>query len=397
MEMKSNKIIKKLFLFAGFFGLMAASAVAQFQQNPIISPELHENGSVTFRIMAPAADSVKINGNWMQGWGSAVHLSKNDDGLWETTFEDLTPDYYNYTLNVNGVRTIDPSNPWVIRDVRNVFSAFILPGEESEFVQLSEGENGTVHEVWYPSPTLDMEQRRMRVYLPPNYNESDESYPVLYLLHGGGGDENAWTELGLANRIMDNLIHSDEAEPMIVVMTNGNPNQESTWHVAPGHDPVHESDSQNPMATERFEDSLVNDVIPFIESNYRAKTGKENRAVTGLSMGGWQTQKLSLKHPDVFDYYGVMSMGIIRESQFAMNAQTHLELTNQNIDALKDSGYKLYWIACGTNDFLFDSVNFMREVLDGHDFDYVYRETGGGHTWDRWRLYLSEFAPMLFK
>jgi enterochelin esterase family protein len=151
------------------------------------------------------------------------------------------------------------------------------------------------------------------------------------------------------------------------------------------------------MATERFEDSLVADVIPFIESNYRAKTGKENRAVTGLSMGGWQTQKLSLKHPDVFDYYGVMSMGIIRESQFAMNAQTHLELTNQNIDALKESGYKLYWIACGTDDFLFDSVNYMREVLDGHDFDYVYRETGGGHTWDRWRLYLSEFAPMLFK
>ena len=395
--MKSNKIIKKLFLFAGFFGLMAASAVAQFQQNPIISPELHENGSVTFRIMAPAADSVKISGNWMQGWGSAVHLSKNDDGLWETTFEDLTPDYYNYTLNVNGVRTIDPANPWVIRDVRNVFSAFILPGEESEIMQLSEGKNGTVHEVWYPSPTLDMEQRRMSVYLPPNYNESDESYPVLYLLHGAGGDENAWTELGLANRIMDNLIHSGESVPMIVVMTNGNPNQESTWHVAPGHDPAHESDSQNPMATERFEDSLVADVIPFIESNYRAKTGKENRAVTGLSMGGWQTQKLSLKHPDVFDYYGVMSMGIIRESQFAMNAQTHLELTNQNIDALKDSGYKLYWIACGTNDFLFDSVNFMREVLDGHDFDYVYRETGGGHTWDRWRLYLSEFAPMLFK
>lgn len=133
----------------------------------------------------------------------------------------------------------------------------------------------------------------MRVYLPPNYNKNDEYYPVLYLLHGGGGDENAWTELGLANRILDNLIHSGECEPMIVVMTNGNPNQESVWHVAPGHEPARESDSQNPMATERFEESLVADVIPFIESSYR--------------------------------------------------------------------------------------------------------ESGGGHTWDNWRLYLSEFTPMLFK
>jgi len=233
--------------------------------------------------------------------------------------------------------------------------------------------------------------------LPPDYNENNEAYPVLYLLHGGGGDENAWTELGLANRIMDNLINSGEAEPMIVVMTNGNPNQESVWHVAPGHEPAQESDSANPMATERFEESLVADVIPFVESGYRVKTGKENRAVTGLSMGGWQTQKLALKHPDMFSYYGVMSMGIIKEAQFGMDAQAHLELTNQNINDLKQSGYKLYWIACGTDDFLFDSVNHMRDVLDSHDFEYVYRETGGGHTWDRWRLYLSEFAPMLFK
>lgn len=183
---------------------------------------------------------------------------------------------------------------------------------------------------------------------------------------------------------------------MIVVMTNGNPNQESTWHVAPGHKPMRESESQNPMATMRFEESLVADVIPFIESHYRVKTGKENRAVTGLSMGGWQTQKLALNYPDVFDYYGVMSMGILRESQFAMNAQSHLELTNQNIDNLKDSDYVLYWIACGTDDFLYDSVIHMREVLDSHDFNYIYRETDGGHTWDRWRLYLSEFVPMLF-
>lgn len=395
--MKLNKFFKKLLLIVGFFGLLTSSALSQFQQDPIVSPEIHADGSVTFRLMAPTADSVKISGSWMQGWGASEKLTKDEEGLWEMNISGLNADYYNYFYSVNGVRTVDPHNPWVIRDVRNTFSAFILPDDESENVQLSDQNNGTIHEVWYPSPTLNMDQRRMKVYLPPNYNESNEDYPVLYLLHGGGGDENAWTELGLANRILDNLIHAGDAKPMIVVMTNGNPNQESAWHVSPGHEPARQSDSPNPMANVRFEESLVDDVIPFIESNYRAKTGKENRAVTGLSMGGWQTQKLALKHPDVFDYFGVMSMGIIEETQFGMDAQAHLELTNENIDDLKESGYELYWIACGTDDFLFESVNNMREVLDSHNFDYVYRETGGGHTWDRWRLYLSEFAPMLFR
>lgn len=395
--MKSKQILKKAFLLVGLFGLLSGSAFSQFQQNPVVSPDIHENGSVTFRLMAPTADSVKISGSWMQGWGAAIQLEKGEDGIWERTFNDLTPDYYNYFYNVDGVRTVDPNNPWVIRDVRNTFSALILPGEESKNVQLSDQKNGTIQEVWYPSPTLNMDQRRMKIYLPPNYYESDENYPVLYLLHGGGGDENAWTELGFANRILDNVIHSGDAKPMIVVMTNGNPNQTSAWHVAPGHEPVRESDSVNPMATELFEESLVNDVIPFVESRYRVKTGKENRAVTGLSMGGWQTQKLALKHPDVFNYFGVMSMGIIEETQFGMNAQNHLELTNQNIDDLKESGYELYWIACGSDDFVFESVNNMRRVLDNHNLDYVYRESGGGHTWDNWRLYLSEFAPMLFQ
>lgn len=395
--MESKQIIKKAFLLVGFFGLLTSAAFAQFQQNQVVSPELHDDGSVTFRLMAPAVDSVKISGTWMQGMGASEDLKKGDDGVWEITVDDLTPDFYNYTYNVDGVRTIDPHNPWVIRDVRNTFSAFILPGNESEQIQLSDQQNGTLEEVWYPSPTLNMDQRRMKVYLPPNYNESGKEYPVLYLLHGGGGDENAWTELGFANRILDNLIHSGDAEPMIVVMTNGNPNQVSAWHVAPGHKPAREFDSVNPMATERFEESLVSDVIPFIEQNYRVKSGKDNRAVTGLSMGGWQTQKLALKYPDTFNYYGVMSMGIIEESQFGMNAQDHQELTNQNISDLQESGYELYWIACGTDDFVYDTVIHMREVFDSHNFDYIYRESGGGHTWDNWRMYLSEFVPMLFK
>ena len=395
--MKKIGFYKTFPMLVLIFGLSVTTALSQFQQNPIISPDIKDDGSVTFRLMAPAADSVTISGSWMDGWGERHHLEQNDKGLWEATFRDLTPDYFNYTFSVNGIRTIDPSNPWVIRDVRNTFSAFILPGEESRFLQLSSGNQGSVHEIWYPSPTLDMEQRRMKVYLPPGYHENNETYPVLYLLHGGGGDEEAWTELGLANRIIDNLINSGEANPMIVVMTNGNPNQTSTWHVNPGHERPRETTSENPMANINFEHSLVQDVIPFIESRYRVKTNRENRAVTGLSMGGWQTQNLALNYPEVFDYFGVMSMGLIRESRFGMDADAHLERTRENLRNLQEIGYELYWIACGTEDFLFDSVIHFTEVLDEMGFDYEYLETGGGHTWDIWRAYLSKFAPMLFR
>ena len=395
--MKSIYLLKTLLLLVLTFGLSVTAAFSQFQQNRISSPVIKDDGTVTFRLIAPAADSVTISGSWMAGWGDRHHLEQNDDGLWEITFHELTPDYYNYTFSVNGIRTIDPSNPWVIRDVLNTFSAFILPGEESRFLQFSDGIQGSVHEVWYPSPTLDMKQRRMKVYLPPDYHESNDSYPVLYLLHGGGGDEEAWTELGLANRILDNLINSGKAKSMIVVMTNGNPNQTSTWHVNPGHEGPHETQSPNPMANLRFEHSLAQDVIPFIEARYRVKTGKANRAVTGLSMGGWQTQNLALHYPETFDYFGVMSMGLIRASQFGMDADAHLDRTRNNLRNLQEIGYELYWIACGTEDFLFDSVIHFKEVLDEMGFDYQYLETGGGHTWDIWRLYLSKFAPMIFR
>jgi enterochelin esterase-like enzyme len=395
--MKSVNITYKLALASCLFMLLLSTATAQFQQSPIVSPEMKEDGSVTFRLMAPAADTVRISGSWMAGWGTSELLTKNGDGLWEITIQDLKPDYYNYSYRVDGVRNTDPSNPWVMRDVRNTFSAFILPGDESRILSLSSGKQGTIHEVWYPSPALDFDQRRMKVYLPPGYHNSSETYPVLYLLHGGGGDEEAWTELGLANRILDNLINSGEAKPMLVVMTNGNPNQTSTWHVNPGHEPPRQTESVNPMANTRFEDSLVADVIPFIESRYRVKSGREHRAVTGLSMGGWQTQQLAMAYPEVFDYFGVMSMGLIRASQFGMDAEEHLERTRQNLGKLQETGYKLYWVACGTDDFLFDSVIHFREVLDDLGFNYVYRETGGGHTWDIWRQYLSEFAPMLFR
>jgi enterochelin esterase family protein len=233
----------------------------------------------------------------------------------------------------------------------------------------------------------------MFVYTPPGYHGSKEKYPVLYLLHGGGGDEEAWPTLGVAPVILDNLINSGKAEPMIVVMTNGNPSQASSQTITPKLPEVDQSAAR--MANMLFEKSLVNDVIPYIESNFRVKVDKENRALTGLSMGGLQTMNTSFANPDLFNYIGVMSMGFADLSRFGIEVD-HSKRAEQ-ILALKEANPKLYWIACGKDDFLYQSVVTMRDELDKHDFDYIFRESTGGHTWTNWRIYLSEFAPMLFK
>jgi enterochelin esterase family protein len=197
----------------------------------------------------------------------------------------------------------------------------------------------------------------------------------------------------VANNILDNLINSGKAKPMIVVMTNGNPGQAAAITVTP---PI-KSAMQTPqgMASMLFEKSLVADVIPYIESNFRVKKNKESRAVTGLSMGGLQTQNLSFENPNLFQYIGVMSMGFADLSRFGINVDTSKRI--QQIVDLKKAKPALYWIAVGKDDFLYESVIKMRKDLDAQGFKYIYRESAGGHTWTNWRVYLSEFAAMIFK
>ncbi|TVR16772.1 MAG: glycosyl hydrolase [Balneolaceae bacterium] len=369
---------------------------AQPQEITVVSPEFHEDGNVTFSILAPYAQEMKLHGSWMPDWNERIELVKGENGVWSVTVENLKPDYYTYSYFSNSLRMIDPHNALVIRDGRNHFSGFLLSGEESRYYEVNESHSGTLQEIWYSSPFLDLE-RRMVVYTPHGYETSGKKYPVLYLLHGGGGDEKAWSELGLANRILDNLIAGGEAEPMIVVMTNGNPNQTSSWFNTPGYSSEADPGFLNTMGNEQFERSLVDDVIPFIERNFRVIPEREYRAVAGLSMGGWQTQRLAYHHPEVFNYYGVMSMGVIRTGAFGYEVDELIEHTRIKMDQLNELGFELYWIACGIDDFLYDSVEHMVELLEANDFNFIYRESSGGHTWDRWRLYLSEFAPMLFK
>jgi enterochelin esterase-like enzyme len=364
----------------------------------IVSPELLPDNKVTFRLMAPQATNVTISGEWMAGFGTSETLAKNDTGLWTITVGPLKPELYGYTYSVNGVRMIDPNNVQVRRDGTRYESFFIVPGQESDlYLQKDNVAHGTLTKQWYQSEVLGI-NRRVYVYTPAGYENSTRKYPVFYLLHGAGGDEDAWTTMGRTVQIMDNLIALGKAEPMIVVMTNGNANQAG----AQNDIPLPASQRQMGMADYmkyigKFEENLVKDVVPFIEKHYRTFTDKDHRAIAGLSMGGGHTQTITNNNPGMFGYIGVFSMGIMNFGPQNEDAAKLDQEREVKIEALKNSGYKLYWIGCGVDDFVYQSVIKLRETLDKHSFKYTYRESTGGHTWANWRIYLSEFAPLLFK
>ena len=378
---------------------LAAQELAQ--NAPVVSPELATDNTVTFRIQAPNAKDVKLTGNWMpvapDGNGGFAQqmtpLEKGESGVWSVALPAMDPEIYTYAFMVDGVRTLDPANKNIVRDGRfSTASVLYVPGVASDLYWAKTGPKGSVEAVWYESPTLGL-TRRMFVYTPPGYEDSNASFPVLYLLHGGGGDEEAWPSLGTAANILDNLINAGKAKPMLVVMTNGNPDQVAAFTVSPALESANAG--VGGMANMMFEKSLVQDVIPYIEAHYQVATGKENRALTGLSMGGLQTMNTTFENPELFDYIGVMSMGFADLSRFGINIDHSKR--EQQILALKAAAPKVYWIACGKEDFLIESVVTMRQKLDELGFPYVYRESPGGHTWTNWRIYLSEFAPMLFK
>jgi enterochelin esterase family protein len=330
----------------------------------------------------------------MPGYGKSENLVKNDTGLWSVTLGPLSPEFYGYTFTVDGVKTLDPGNSRVRRDGVNYENILPVPGKESDLYKVKDVPHGILSKVWYPSPTLSL-TRRMYVYTPAGYESSKAKYPVLYLLHGAGGDEDAWSTMGNACQIMDNLIAQGKAKPMIVVMTNGNANQAAAPNEEPENLKPDAMAGPGAMAFGKFEESLVKDVIPYIEKSYRVAKDKDNRAIAGLSMGGMHTQNVTFGNPGMFSYIGVMSMGILDMKAFGIKAPEVDK--DAQVESLRKAGVKLYWIGCGVDDFLFKSVQDLRKLLDKHQFKYSYRESTGGHTWANWRIYLSELAPQLFK
>ena len=369
----------------------------------IVSPEIHENNTVTFRLRAPKAVKVQVTGDFLIPQKvktsngefevpAIVDLVENKEGVWEyTTPEPLKPELYGYTFLVDGLKINDPGNVFVIRDVATVTNIFIIGGGRADLYKVNDVPHGTVSKVWYDSPTAGFD-RRLTVYTPAGYETSGKRYPVFYLLHGMGGDENAWSELGRATQILDNLIAQGKAEPMIVVMTNGNialeaaPGESSLGYVPPTF--------QLPKTMEGSFEIHFPEVVKFIDKHYRTKANKKNRAIAGLSMGGFHSLHISKQYPDMFNYVGLFSAAIMPGKNATSPIYENMEGKLATQFAKKPA---LYWIAIGKTDFLYKANVEYRKLLDEKGYPYEYFENEDGHIWRNWRIYLSEFTPKLFK
>jgi len=358
---------------------------------PVMSPEIHENKTVTFRLRAPKAVKVQVTGDFLAK--GVADLTENKEGVWEyTTPEPLKPELYGYTFLVDGLKINDPSNVYLIRDVATITNVFIIGGERADLYKVNDVPHGTVSKVWYDSPSLGMD-RRLTIYTPAGYETSGKRYPVFYLLHGMGGDENAWSELGRATQILDNLIAQGKAEPMIVVMTNGN----AALEAAPGESSLgweKQPSFQLPKTMEGSFEQHFPEVVKFVDKHYRTKANKKNRAIAGLSMGGFHSLHISKQYPDMFDYVGLFSAAIMPGKKATSPVYEDMEGKLATQFAKKPA---LYWIAIGKTDFLYKANVEYRKLLDEKGYPYEYFENEGGHIWRNWRIYLSEFAPKLFK
>jgi enterochelin esterase family protein len=392
---------KAIFTIAlAFFAVAGFAQQALFSRNVVKSPEINADNTVTFRLHAPKAITVQVTGDCVDG---VVSMKEDSLGVWSYTTPKLEPELYSYSFIVNGMRMLDPSNIYQNRDVATWTNIFIITeqkGDKGDLYSVNKVPHGNLSKVWYESPTLKL-TRRMTVYTPAGY-ETGKNYPVLYLLHGAGGDENAWSELGRAAQILDNLIATGKAKPMLVVMTNGNPNTAA----APGewdfgmYQPSMGGGVQLPQAAASMDESFM-DVVNFIEKNYKVAKNKANRAICGLSMGGGHSFAISKRFPNTFDYVGLfsaaVSVGQWGDRTPLLERMNTNEEYNKQMAALFAAKPKLYWIAIGKTDFLYQQNADLRKWLDSKGYPYKYRETDGGHIWRNWRIYLSEFSQMIFK
>lgn len=383
--------MKRLYVFAAFlltaFALQAQQAI--FERHDTRSPQFNEDGTVTLRIKAPEAKKVAIIGDCIER--GYQEMTKQDD-IWSYTTAQLPAELYSYRFYVDGVETQDASNIERSRDVRSFMSTFIISKEEGDCGYLYQNHNvehGDVAHVWYDSPGLGM-KRRMSIYTPPGYDKG-KAYPVLYLLHGAGGDEEAWLTLGRTAQIMDNLIALGKAKPMIVVTPNGNASDDA------GPLETGIKNKERPQTT--YEESFQ-DIMNYVKSHYKIKKGADNTAVCGLSMGGYHTFRISMLNAGTFGYMGLFSAAVRLEWNTQKTVVEQFESNQkaaEQMKALFAAKPHLYWIAIGKDDFLFQQNVELRQYLDKMQYPYEYYESEGGHIWRNWRVYLSMFAQRIFK
>lgn len=342
------------------------------QPPPVVSPEVHADRRVTFRLRAPQAREVSVSGEWAGGGRAA--MTRDESGLWSVTIGPIEPDLYGYGFTVDGVGMLDPSNTFVkpMRSQRT--SVLEVLADKPTLQDFQDVPHGAVHVHAYRSKAVGV-VRRLHVYTPPGYDKNPSArFPVLYLFHGSGDNDATWTALGRAHFILDNLIAQGKAKPMVVVMTDG--------HAAPN---TPEARGRN---TETFSRDLLGDVMPMVEASYRVKNDRLSRAIVGLSMGGGQSLTVGLNHLDLFAWVGAMSSAINAPEQTFATALSDAKATNAKL--------KLFWMAIGKDDFLLKTNQQFDELLTAKGIKHTFKLTEGNHSWPVWRRYLVEFAPLLF-
>jgi enterochelin esterase family protein len=346
----------------------------------VVSPEVHADGSVTFRFRAPNAKEVKVD---LEG-AESVALQRDDQGVWSVTTGPLRPDYYGYAFVADGVHLIDPSNPLLKPNLLHTENGVHVPGPASLPWELNDVPHGEIHHHFYKSAVAG-DDRDYYVYTPAGYDPSSQrTYPVLYLLHGFSDDASGWTAVGRANVILDNLIAQGKAKPMIVVMPLGYGTMEM---IRVGWDAWSHPDLRK-QNFDKFRQALLQEVMPRIESEYRITKDRNARAIAGLSMGGSESLLTGLNNLDKFAWIGAFSSGGMPED---------FQATFPSLDAKANQQLRLLWIACGTDDRLIDLNRSFREWLKTKGVQHTDIETPGAHTWMVWRRNLAGFAGLLFR
>jgi enterochelin esterase-like enzyme len=358
--------------------LASLPLAAQQRPAPVVSPEVHADRRVTFRLKAPKASEVTLTGDWL-GSAPAPALAKDAAGVWSVTLGPFEPSIYIYSFTVDGMAIADPVNPRM--KLRASTSASLLEVKETPpaFWEARDVPHGAVEINWGKSNAINGETRAVWIYTPPEYAKNTRRYPVLYLLHGSNDTAAGWTMAGSANFVIDNLLAARKITPMIVVMPFG--------HATPFGVPPGPGQKSNDLL---FEEYLLEDVMPLVEAKYRVAAGRQNRAIAGLSMGGGQSLRIGLGHLDLFSAVASFSGAVPAdfEQRFAA-VLGDAKGTNAKLKAL--------WFGCGRQDSLFVRSEKLDELLTKRGIAHTFRATDGVHNFTIWRKHLAEYLPLLFQ
>lgn len=365
-----------------------AQEVANFGRQSVVSPQVSAD-SVIFRFNGNYATVVTVSPSWL-GFGKSVAMTKDSKGMWTVKLPSPASDLYTYFFTVDGARTLDPANILVQRDGNTYANAVLVPGGDADLYTEAE-KRGDIHQQWYWSATDGME-RRMYVYTPYGYDKG-KNYPVLYLLHGGGGDEDAWNTLGCARQILDNLIQQGKAKPMIVVMPNGNPGQYASPTLKIAQKKIERKFTNN---FHNYQ-SLAADIVPFIESHYKVSRKRADRAVAGLSMGGGQSFFVAFDDVDKFANVGIFSTGLFGGNIGMGKFDAEKEMPGMLSNPQKFNRMDVFYVSCGEQDARINGTNEVVETFRQHGYDVIYETYTGDHEWRVWRRSLSSFVQKIFK